>query len=442
MVVDKIEETKLDEDEDKYMPEVSAELPEIDLIEKTQVVDIKLKDKMMVPEEEQVELEPKIPSIPIPPPEAEVDPVKKEIIPVEPSTMVSTETPVNEGKLITEKVEEIIPEHAEEIEVQIKPEVEEPLELFTHLEDAPAEADLKEEITAELLKPVEPSEPIPVEPPEIQQMEVDDDTIRPIDEELLITPKVEPKEEEEEEEVISEYPETAEIEIRDLPTKEVIEREAELRAEIIETEEAPPVTIKRETEPTDVGEIVPVVDVEEVEKLTIDEIAPRVDLTEVEEPKPGELPIVTEAPITEVEETIEQPVLEIDITKVKEEIEEVPERVFTPPVVPREEAEEETLPLIKEKEAEVPTLPKLTMVAEREEAVLEGKFFVFEAFKVEEKILIVEAQPAKATEALAVPVESPAKPRFVLDQRTKFEKRKLLHIIPEATKPLSTITVS
>lgn len=531
-------EKRLGEDEIKYVREVPAELPKIDSIRETQVkspdiitktteMDMeraKLEDKSMIPGEV-VKPESKIPSTPIPysiEAPAEADLAKEETA-AEPPTMVSLETPrvqkteadvetakpVNGEKLIAEKdereEEEMIPVRAERIEVIMEPEIKEPLIPFahleetpaetdlkeeiapvepseavptaplgvqqievdddmmkltreerlmveraerkeeetvaeraerieiqvkpevkeppvTHFEDVPAEADLKEEVTAEPSRPMEPSKPI--EPLQIQQMEADDDVTKPVDEKPLVR-QVERKDEEEEE-VIPEYAERIKVEIQELPKEEA----EQPPAEIVEMEAAPSVTIKKETEPADA---------EEVEKLTVDEVLPEVDLVEVEEVKPSELPIAE----VEVIEAIEQPVLEAEITKARDE--EVVERV-TPPVTPREE-EAEKLPSIEKAElpAEVPTLPELTAKVKREEAVLlERKFHVFEAFEVEEKILIVKAKPSEAAE---VPVEPqpPAKPHFVLDRRTKFEERELLHVIAEATKPLpppTTTTVS
>ncbi|XP_032663644.1 titin-like [Odontomachus brunneus] len=367
--------------------------------------------------------------------------LKKEIIQVGLTEAISTEPPgvqqievdddmtKLEERLRVEKAkrkkEETIAEHAERIEMQIESEMEEPSTPAARFEDAPTEADLKEEVTAEPFRPVVPSKPI--EPPQIQQIEADDDATKPVDEKPLVVQQVERKEEEEE--VI---PERIEFEIEDLPKEKAIVKEAEEpRVEIIEMEAAAPVETKKKTKPAEEAEPI-VADAKEVEELTVDEVSPGVDLVKVEEVKPSELPIVE---VEEIE-AIKQPVLETEVTKARDE---EMERVM-PPVAPREE-EVEKLPSIKKAElpAEVPMLSELTAKVKREEAVLlEGKFHVFEAFEVEEKILIVKAKPSEAAEISAASIEPqpPVKPHFVLDRRSsKFEERELLYVIAEATKP-------
>lgn len=569
MIVDEAE-AKLDEDEIKHVPKVPTEVPEIspiedaqvksvispDIITKTTEVDIeqaKLVDKLIVPEKEEMKLEPKIPSIPIPfseeaPVEADLT---KEEISIEPAKVVLIETPqvqkievddettrtTDEERFIVEeakpKEQEIIPEHVERIEEKTELEIKEPSIQLAYLEKTPTKADLEKEVTADVepaeaiappvhridepMKPVEeklilekakqkveetiseyeeriegkaefeikepsapftdyeetpveadlkekitvvkPPETVPIKP-QVQQIEANDEAIQPVDEKQLI----EQVEDKEKEKIILDA-EKIETEIEDMLKDEAIEREPEPPEEIIETEEVPPVTIET-IEPAIVEEAAITVDEREVEKPTVDEVLPRVDLPEMEELKPSELPIVAEVPVAaevpvvaevpiieevpiisevpivaEIEETeaLKQPVLEVEITKVKDkETEEAVEKV-APPVAPREEEDAE-LSLIKEEKlpAEVPVPAEPTVEVKRKEALLlEEKLYVFEAFKVDEKILILKAKVTESTEETTStePQPSAAKPYFVLDRRTKFEERELLRVIPEAMKP-------
>ncbi|XP_025163922.1 fibrous sheath CABYR-binding protein-like [Harpegnathos saltator] len=401
-------EARLGEDEIKYVPEVPAELPEITplgVITEITAVDVegaKLEDKSPVPEEKGVKHESKVPSIPIPHPEeapGEADLTREETSaePSEIETQVwkteaddETVKPVGEERLIAEQVkleQEIISEHAEEIQVKTEPKEKEPSTPFS--EEAPTEAYIKEETTVD----VQPESTVTLtEPPTVEQIEAVDEAIQPVDEE---------------------------------------QAEAEPLVEFAETEEAPAVMIKERL--TDAEEAVPTVGVkEEAEELAADE--PSAEGEEAEEPKVSEFAAVAEV---EEAEAVKQPVLEVeDITRVEDRmIEEAPAEV-APSVVPYEVKEEEP-PLAEREELPAEVAAELPAEAKREKVLLlEEKFHVFEAFEVEEKILIVKARPPEDTAVATTTIEprpAPIQPYFVLDRRTKLDERELLRVIPDAT---------
>lgn len=301
----------------KYVTEAPAKLPKISPVAEARVkpvispdvmteaakVDIerakKLEDKSVVPKEE-VKLESKTPSIPIPEEApAEADLAKDEIS-AEPSEVVSVETPQITEKAERKEKEEIISERVEKIKVKTEPEI------------------------------TEPSKAVPIRPPEA---EMDDEAaMRPAErEEQFIVPKVE----------------------------------------------------RREEEETIAEDVTPTVDVKE--EPALDEVSPRVDAT---------LPAVK---VFEETETLGRP-----ITKVKEVEKVAPARV-------------------------VAAAGQMTAIKE-ETLLLDGEFHVFEAFQVQEEILIVEAKS-----------RSEVTGRSAEDQGRKFEERELSCVTSEAklraTKP-------